>query len=112
MVLGDRKDLMRELEMMKHIFKKQMMPEYSEVRDIDFNNFVIDDIAHLGDKSRIKHKQESPIDEEGSSSETSSDDERKESTRRTQRVKHERSIESNLTLICRGCLGLSQKAWN
>lgn len=49
--------------MARLIFKKQLLTEYVEVRDIDFHNFLIDDIAQLDNKSRIKHKPNDPIDE-------------------------------------------------
>lgn len=60
-VLGDRKELLREMEMMKMVFKKQMHQEFAEVKDIDFINFLFEDVALLDNKSRVKQKQESPI---------------------------------------------------
>jgi len=53
-VLGDRKDMMREIAMLKLIFKKQLYPSFSEVKDIDFITFTFEDIGQLNEKPRIK----------------------------------------------------------
>ena len=61
--------------MLKLIFKKQLYPNFSEVKDIDFNTFTFEDIVQLDEKPRIKMEKK-PSDhleeiEESSSSDSS-----------------------------------------
>ena len=61
--------------MLKLIFKKQLYPNFSEVKDIDFNTFTFEDIVQLDEKPRIKTEKK-PSDhleeiEESSSSDSS-----------------------------------------
>lgn len=53
-VLGDRKDMMREISMLKLIFKKQLYPNFKEVKEIDFGCFTVDDLEQLDEKSQLK----------------------------------------------------------
>lgn len=79
MVLGDRKDLLREIAMLKLIFKKQIYPSFKEVKDIDFSAFTVEDIGHLDEKPRLKmeKKQSDHIEDiESSDSDSSEEDDR------------------------------------